>query len=113
MRGNEIWFDHTKGSFKKPGLHNGVFPTYINDKTEWMPVWIEDETEPFNAETGLPTAEPMPELDLRNTEGRGYAEIVEQPSKANDFTATISLRDEKEGGGGFNSSDWIGFRVSW
>ncbi len=113
IRGEEVWFDHTKGAFRRPGLHNGVFPTYINTTTEWMPVWNGNVTEPFDADAGLPTAEPAPELEIRSEEGRGYAEVVEQPTAENDFTATIVLRDERRGGGGFNSSDWIGFRVSW
>lgn len=113
IRGEEVWFDHTQGAFRKPGLHNGEFPTYINTTTEWMPVWNGNVSERYDADVGLPMAEPVPELEVRNEEGRGYAEIVEQPTVENDFTATIALRDERKEGGGFNSSDWIGFRVSW
>ena len=113
LRGNEIWFDHTKGSFAKPGLHSGEFPTYINTTIEWMPEWTGNVTAPFDAGSGLPTSEPMPDLDIRNTEGRGYAEVVEQPTKDNDFTATITLRDGEKDRKAFLGSDWIGFRVSW
>lgn len=113
LRRDEVWFDHSKGMFRKPGLHQGVFPTYIDTTTEWMPVWNGDVTDRFDANVGLPTVEPMPELRIRSGEGRGYAEIVEQPSEENDFTATIALRDERKDGVGFAASDWLGFRVSW
>lgn len=63
--------------------------------------------------TVLPLADPVPTIRLRMSDGRGYAEITEQPTQENDFTTTIVLRDEREGGGGFNSSDWMEFRVYW
>ncbi|MEX2580451.1 MAG: hypothetical protein WD342_15440 [Verrucomicrobiales bacterium] len=113
IRGDEIWFDHSKGRFKKPGLHLGEYPTYLNGTTEWFPVWEGNVTEPHDADVGLPAETPMPPLRIRNGGGRGYAEIVEQPAEENDFTATIALKDEKKDGTGFNASDWIEFRVYW
>lgn len=113
MRGDDLWYDHSEGKGSPPGLHEGEIPTYINDDVEWMPVWNEKTTNPFPAGLGLPTSEPVPKLNLEVKNGRGWAEVVEQPSAKNDYTAKIELRDETKLGKGFLGSDWLEIEISW
>ena len=113
LRGSEIWFDHSKGNASPPGRHQGEFPTYLEDKTEWLPTWTGRVTAPFDAGITLPTDGPQVVINLRFSEGRGHALVVQKPSQENDYVAIIEMRDEREGGGGFNSSDWMEFRLSW
>ncbi|MEM9018014.1 MAG: hypothetical protein AAGC68_13450 [Verrucomicrobiota bacterium] len=113
IRGNQVWFDHSEGSFAKPGQHQGIFPTYLDDATEWEPEWDGDTTKPFEISWGLPTSDPMPKLNLLMSEGRGYAEVSEEAAKGNDFTTTVTLLDGKKEGGGFGGSDWMTFRIEW
>jgi len=112
LQDGKVWFDHTKGSASQPGRHEGEFPTYLNDKTEWKPVWKGAVTERFAADFGFSRKEPV-KIKLRMTDGRGAAEVVEQPSAQNDHTAIIELRDQNKDGGAFFGSDWLEFRLSW
>ena len=80
IKGSKIWFDHTNGTVAPPGRHSGEFPTYLDEKTEWMPVWNGKVTEPFDAGIALPTSGERIKINLRNSDGRGHAEVIEQPS---------------------------------
>src|SRR4029079_15158296 len=40
-------------------------------------------------------------VNLINTEGRGQILIVEQPSRANNFTASVRVRDGQNGAGNY------------
>jgi len=114
VRGDEIWYDHRNGRAAPPGRHQGEFPTYIDDDGEWMPEWEGSVTEPHDIGLGLPAGEPAPELHLRmSPEGRGHAEIVEQPSRENGYTARIELRDESRRGKRYFGSEWMEFRLWW
>lgn len=113
IRGHEIWFDHTKGAWTAPGRHEGEFPTYLDDDIEWHPVWNGKVTERFDAGIDLPAEEPAARISLSFRKGRGTAEVIEQPSKGNDFTARIEMRDQSEEGKGFFGSDWMEFRLKW
>lgn len=114
LRGDEIWFDHSEGRAAAPGRHFGEFPTYLGGEDfEWMPEWEGDVTRPLDGNFGLPTDEPAPTVSIRNLRGRGYAEVVEQPSAANGYTARIAMRDETRSGRTFAGSEWIEFRIVW
>jgi hypothetical protein len=113
LQGQHIWFDHTKGLNTPPGLHEGSFPTYFDDKIEWFPVWNGRITDRFQLALILPDSEPAPEIGIRHLDGRGYAEIVEQPSKSNDYTAKIQINDLTKDGGILWGSEWIEFELKW
>jgi len=112
LRDGKVWFDHTRGRAEPPGQHEGQFPTYLNDKIEWMPVWTGAITEPFATDFQFPKEKPA-EIKLRMSDGRGIAEVIQQPSARNDHTTIIELRDQNKDGGAFFGSDWIEFRLSW
>jgi len=112
LKDGKVWFDHTNGRASPPGRHEGEFPTYLNDKTEWKPVWTGSVTEPFAADFAFP-ADPPAKIKLRMADGRGIAEVIQQPTPENTHTAIIELRDEKKDGGVFFGSDWMEFRLSW
>lgn len=113
LRGDEIWFDHRGGAWTKPGLHQGSHPTRINDKTKWMPVWNGNLTHKFDAGIGLPVAGDAFSATARVSSGRGMATIVQQPAPENDYTIKVELFDGRPDGRGFNSSDWLDFRIDW
>jgi len=46
-------------------------------------------------------------INLMNTDGRGEILIVEQPSRANDFTTSVMVRDRQSGGGNYS------FMLAW
>jgi multidrug efflux pump subunit AcrA (membrane-fusion protein) len=112
LKDGKVWFDHTNGRASPPGRHEGEFPTYLNDKTEWKPVWTGSVTEPFAADFAFP-ADPPAKIKLRMADGRGIAEVIQQPTPENAHTAIVELRDEKKDGGVFFGSDWMEFRLSW
>lgn len=112
LKDGKVWFDHTNGRASPPGRHEGDFPTYLNDKTEWKPVWTGSVTEPFAADFAFPADQPA-KIKLRMADGRGIAEVIQQPSAENSNTAIVELRDEKKDGGVFFGSDWLEFRLSW
>jgi hypothetical protein len=112
LRDGKVWFDHTKGKASPPGRHQGDFPTYLNVKTEWKPVWKGAVTEPFAADFAFP-GDPPAKIKLRISDGRGIAEVIQQPTAENAQTAIVELRDENKDGGGFFGSDWLEFRLSW
>lgn len=113
LRGSEIWFDHTKGTVAPPGRHGGEHPTHLDDETEWKPVWSGKVTERFDAGIDLPVEGPPPRIHLRFNDGRGSAEVIEQPSAENDFTAKVEMRDGNKKKKGFFGSDWMEFRLKW
>jgi hypothetical protein len=112
LKDGKVWFDHTKGKASPPGRHGGEFPTYLNDKIEWKPVWTGAVTEPFAADFAFPV-DPPAKIRLRMADGRGIAEVIQQPTMENAHTAIVELRDEKKDGGGYFGSDWMEFRLSW
>lgn len=112
LKDGKVWFDHTNGRASPPGRHGGEFPTYLNDKTEWKPVWTGVVTEPFAADFAFPS-DPPAKIKLRMADGRGIAEVIQQPTVENAHTAIVELRDEKKDGGVFFGSDWMEFRLSW
>lgn len=113
LRGHEIWFDHTRGRASAPGRHEGEHPTYLNDKTEWRPVWTGSVTQRHAAGIALPVDGPPAEVHVRQSGGRGHVVVLQQPTETNDFTAILELRDQTKEGRAFNGSDWLEFRVSW
>ncbi len=113
LTGDEIWFDHTRGQGMPPGRHQGKFPTYLNDKTEWNPVWDGRVTERHPIALDLSLAGARSEVRLHQSSGRGFAEIVQQPEPANGYTLVIELRDETHEGLAFDGSDWMEFRLAW
>jgi hypothetical protein len=113
LRGGEIWFDHSRGRATAPGRHQGEHPTYLNDKTEWRPVWSGNVTQRYAAGIALPTQGNPATLHVRQSGGRGHAVVLQQPNSTNDYTAIIELRDQTEDGRAFNGSDWLEFRLSW
>jgi len=112
LMSGKIWFDHSRGRDKAPGRHLGEFPTYLNNKTEWLPVWNGDQTLPRATRILIPEDEPV-NVHLRQIDGRGNAQVIQQPTSENDHTVIVELRDEGEGGRSFASSDWLEFRLSW
>ncbi len=110
---NQIWFDHTKGTYGVPGSFGGEFPTYINDKTEWMPTWDGRVSDRFEVDIDFPDSGEDVDIHVRNIDGRGYAKVEEQPSVDNQYTARIRLMDESEDGKEWTGTDWIEFRLSW
>jgi hypothetical protein len=113
LRGGEIWFDHSRGRASAPGRHEGEHPTYLNDKTEWRPVWSGNVTQHYAAGIALPTQGNPATLHVRQSGGRGHAVVLQQPNSTNGYTAIIELRDQTEDGRAFNGSDWLEFRLSW
>ncbi|MCB1231501.1 MAG: hypothetical protein KDN19_14625 [Verrucomicrobiae bacterium] len=113
LRGPKIWFDHTRGKFSPPGLAGGEFPTYLDDKTEWKPVWNGKVTEPYDAGISLPTTGDGIEIHLRFSDGRGQANVIQNPGPDNDYTAIIELLDQRENRIGIGGADWMEFRLSW
>ncbi|MAS91627.1 MAG: hypothetical protein CMO55_00400 [Verrucomicrobiales bacterium] len=113
LQGNLLWYDHAEGKGAPVGQHQGDFATFINDEIEWMPVWKGDVTSPFNAGLGIPAEEPAAKLKVSVANGRGWAEIIEQPSAENDFTAKVELRDESKLGKTFLGSDWMEIEIFW
>lgn len=112
LKDGKVWFDHSKGRAAPPGRHQGSFPTLLNDKTSWMPVWNGTVTEPFAAGFQFPKEEAT-KINLRMSEGRGIADVIQQPSVQNDFTAIVELSDQRKDGSAFFGSDWLEFRLSW
>ncbi|MBS1788284.1 MAG: hypothetical protein JST85_11205 [Acidobacteria bacterium] len=47
------------------------------------------------------------DVNLRNTQGRGEILIVEQPSRANNFTVVVKVRDRQNGAGNYS------FTLAW
>lgn len=112
LQDSKVWFDHSKGKASPPGRHEGEFPTYLNDKIEWKPVWTGVVTETFAADFAFPL-DPPAKVRLRMADGRGVAEVIQQPTPENAHTVIVELRDEKKDGGGYFGSDWMEFRLSW
>lgn len=112
FQGSKLWFDHSKGTVAPPGRHEGEFPTYLDEKTAWMPVWTGKVTEPREAGFKIPEDEGL-KVRVWQSAGRGMAEIVQQPSAANGYTVIVELRDENKEGRRFFGSDWIEFRLTW
>ncbi len=113
ITGDAIWFDHTRGVAAPPGRHQGEFPTYLDGRTEWHPVWTGKVTERHPVSLDLSFAETRSDVRLRQSSGRGFAQIVQQPDPSNDHTLVVELRDETPEGRGFGGSDWMEFRLSW
>ncbi len=113
LRGAEIWYDHTKGRAAPPGRHQGTFPTYLNDKTAWLPRWEGNSTERHQAPISLALEGEGTRIRLRHSSGRGNAEVIQQPGPENDYTAIVELRDATREGRAFFGSDWLEFRLSW
>lgn len=113
LRGGEIWFDHTRGRASAPGRHEGEHPTYLNDKTEWRPIWTGSSTQRHAAGIAMPVAGTPADVHVRQSDGRGHVVVLQQPAAANDFTTILELRDQTPEGRAFNGSDWLEFRVSW
>jgi hypothetical protein len=113
LRGDTIWFDHTRGRAHPPGLHEGIFPTYIDRTIEWLPVWEDNVTQALAYETGLPLEGIAPEVRVRAGAGRGIAEVIQQPGETNDYTTIVELRDETRGGKRFGGSDWLEIKIYW
>ncbi len=113
LRGDELWYDHRGGSWKPPGRHNGAHPTHINQKVEWMPVWKDKETERYDAGLGIPVGVDHLDLNIRISDGRAQVEVVQTPSKNNDYTIKLELLDANEDGKGFGGASWVRFRLSW
>lgn len=113
LRGNEIWYDHTRGRAAAPGRHEGEHPTYLNDKTEWRPVWTGSSTQRYAAGISMPLEGDPAQVHVRQSAGRGHVVVLQQPVAANDFTTILELRDQTKEGRTFNGSDWLEFRVSW
>lgn len=113
LRGGEIWYDHSRGRASAPGRHEGEHPTYLNDKTEWRPVWTGSSTQRHAAGISMPVEGDPADVHVRQSGGRGHVVVLQQPAAANDFTTILELRDETEEGRAFNGSDWLEFRVSW
>ncbi|MBL9157466.1 MAG: hypothetical protein JNJ70_08340 [Verrucomicrobiales bacterium] len=113
LRGHEIWYDHTRGRASAPGRHEGEHPTFLNDKTEWRPVWTGSVTQRHAAGIALPVEGTPAEVHVRQSGGRGHVVVLQQPTETNDFTAILELRDQTKEGRAFNGSDWLEFRVSW
>lgn len=113
LRGDTMWFDHTRGRAHPPGLHEGIFPTYLDDTMEWLPVWEDGVTQALAYETGLPTDGIVPEVRVRSGAGRGVAEVIQQPLEINDYTVIVELRDETRSGKRFGGSDWLEIKIYW
>lgn len=110
LKDGKVWFDHSKGRATPPGRHEGNFPTLLDDKTSWMPLWNGAVTKSFAAGFQIPKEEET-KINLRMSDGRGIAEVIQQPSMQNDFTAIVELRDQREDGSAFFGSDWLEFRL--
>lgn len=107
LRGSELWIDHTKGSGALPGKHSGENPTTV-DRTEWMPKWDGRITDRYQLKESLPVDDASKlEIRVKKLEGRGEVEVLDQPTKENDFTTKFGMKD---GGSG---ADWLEFRISW
>ncbi|MEM1444159.1 MAG: hypothetical protein AAGF67_17560 [Verrucomicrobiota bacterium] len=104
VRGGELWIDHTNGAGALPGLRDEPLPTYVNQEA-WMPQWDGLVTNRYRLPYALPLQEF--EAEVRETHGRGTIQIVEQPSQANDYTITISLKDN------FNANAYTTFELKW
>lgn len=113
LRGDTLWFDHTRGRAHPPGLHEGIFPTYIDRTIEWLPVWEDSVTQALAYSTGLPVDGIAPEIRVRSGAGRGVAEVIQQPEEMNDYTTIIEFRDETRGGKRFGGSDWLEIKIYW
>ncbi len=112
LQGDKIWFDHTKGKASAPGRHNGEVTTVLNGEM-WMPVWNGKVTEHHDCEIGLPDSGDV-KVTYRHKEGRGHAEVIEQPTEANNYTAKIELRDQdKRTDKGFWGSEFMEFDLRW
>lgn len=113
LRGGEIWYDHSRGRAAAPGRHEGEHPTYLNDKTEWRPVWSGSGTQRYAAGIAMPLEGTPADVHVRQSGGRGHVVVLQQPAATNDFTTILELRDQTKEGRTFNGSDWLEFRVSW
>ena len=63
------------------------------------------EDEDYRFDSPLPRRET--ELQVRKTRGRGSVDLIQEPSRENDFTAMIRIRDNRGG------SDNYDIEVSW
>lgn len=113
LRGDEMWYDHRGGAWTRPGLHEGIYPTYIDRKVEWMPVWKDKVTERYDAGLGIPVGVEDLDLSVRVSDGRAQVKVVQTPAKENDYTIKLELLDANEEGKGYGGSDWVRFRLSW
>lgn len=112
IRDGKVWFDHSRGGAAPPGLHQGNYPTYLNDSVKWSPVWKGKITDPHDIGFTFPAGEEI-KLRIRVSSGRGQATVIQQPLPGNQNTAIVELRDANKEGRGFNGSDWIEFRITW
>lgn len=113
IAGDGIWFDHTRGNAAPPGRHQGDFPTYLNDRIEWRPEWEGKVTQRYPIALDLSSIGTRSEIHLRQSNGRGFAKVIQQPDPSNGHTAIVEMRDETPEGRLFNGSDWMEFRLSW
>jgi phosphatidylserine/phosphatidylglycerophosphate/cardiolipin synthase-like enzyme len=114
VRGRQAhWVHH---DFAAPGRWLlADLPTYLNDRP-WTPTWpadfgpeVRDCHCPSSSTEGIPA---LPEkaqiVRLRPLEVRDRAEIVQQPSAANDYTLVLELDDNPSSG-----ADWYEVELSY
>ncbi len=74
-------------------------------------VWIVHEDGFPIVETGFRLERPLPAepvtVTVRKIRGRGTVEVIEQPTRENNFTATVRIEDKKSG------SDRYELEVTW
>ena len=94
---SRLWYEHE--SFDLPGKwHGHDEPTFVNGE-KWVPVWDGKTSGPFESAKALLPLGPGKRVQVDKVEVRGRAFVLEQPSEANDHTATIYLDDRFPEGG--------------
>jgi len=108
IQGDRLWFDHSKGNFKRPAYKEGEV-VLIND-SEWDPDWKGNATDSYR----LPTSYPRPRDPNRalsaivtRLSGPGEATVVQQPRQENDYVTIVEITDAPRG------SNSLEVEVAW
>lgn len=109
MQGSLIWWHHFE--FEPPGMWGDDQPTFLNGE-KWYPLWPGDESAFCDCDSSKdallnpPLKSDGTAISIEMISGRGTVTIVQQPSAANDFTASIEFSDP------LPDRDWLEVSIS-
>ena len=96
MQGSFIWWHHYE--FEAPGMWGDDQPTFLNGG-QWYPLWPQDENAFCDCDSSKadllnpPLKSDGTEISIEVISARGTVTIVQQPTAANDFTASVEFSD--------------------
>ncbi len=111
LRGDTLWYEHVDyalhGAWVGNSDHNGNEPTVVNG-VEWIPQWDGRFSTEHTAAGWLLPAESAVSVTACAVSARGRVVLLEQPSEENDYTLSVLLDDNQQGG-----AEWYEVELRW